>query len=353
MSSPARTFAVAPGGQQNTIQLFETRIVYLAQGIQFNNSDLAPWPYMVMPDGLMAPIASHDSDWPKSMKKRAPLAITKTANGFEFTSAAQKVKFDVRLILTKKAFRDALLTPGAHVVYAGHARYGRGPCFGTSDAPGEDWENGTTPATTGLFRMGYPFISVPVKEVLEHGYTANLVESTVKVTADQSDPDLRGHIASKTWLSKKANDIRAGLLSHIRDKDPNKTYWTYVAWEEGKMEPFVVIHAGWENTLSAPNDLGATTPLCRVFCHFGCSTFPHNRAILRGNPFKAWKKDKNDRFAYFTTALANNITAVYWLYHIFTYPKANNFGDWEPSLNFAVGKVNSDLARDGEHYRII
>lgn len=131
----------------------ETRNIVVAQGIQFTNADNAAYPYCVLPKGLNEPLATR-VDWPASLKTRPPLPIVTTATGFEYTDIVQGVKFVVYIITTKAAFRNALLTPNVHLVYDGHARYGRGPCFGILPVPGqvsttEYWEDGTNPTTTG------------------------------------------------------------------------------------------------------------------------------------------------------------------------------------------------------------
>lgn len=336
---------------KGTCPSLEIRRITLAQGIEFNNSDLRDWPYLMLPYGLLAPVSVRDKRWPKSMRARGPLTIVSSGNTFSYTSLAQGVKYIVTIVTSKKDFRNALLTKDMHVVYGGHARYGRGPCFGTSDAPGEDWENGTNPSTTGLFRMGYPFIGVPVDEILHHGYTADLVPAGVKVTADQAEPDLKPFVSNLKKL--KISEIDPRLQRWAKDKSSEKRWLSYKSFEGGKIAPFVVLNAGWTRTVSAPADLGATTPQCRVFCHFGCDTKKHNQKILRDSAFKGWKKNGDDRFAFFTTAIAGIITPVYWLYHLFTYSVYSASGPWEPSLNYALSKVNVDLRLDGEGFQII
>lgn len=328
----------------------EIRRITLAQGIDFNNSDLQPWPYLMVPHGLTAP-ASGRSQWPKSIRSRAPLTIVGSGNTFSYTSVAQGVKYVVTIVTSKKDFRDALLTKDMHVIYGGHARYGRGPCFGTSPAPGEDWENGTDPLKTGLFRMGYPFIGVPVDDILHHGYTADLVPPGVKVTVDQAEPDLKPFVKSLKMV--KLSEIHPRIHQRAKDKSPDKKWWAYKSFEGGKLAPFVVLKAGWTKTVSDPADLGATTPQCRVFCHFGCDTLKHNQKILRDSAFKGWKKNGDDRFAFFTSAIATDISPVHWLYHLFTYPGSSASGAWEPGLTYTPGKVNADLRLDGEHFQII
>src|SRR5688572_21876525 len=104
----------------------EVRNIVLAQGLQFTNTDMMPFePYGALPLGLTAP-ASARGTWPRPLRSRPALAgVIPTADGFEFTSVAQGVKYVVKIVTAKDAFRAALLTPNVHVIYDGHARYGR------------------------------------------------------------------------------------------------------------------------------------------------------------------------------------------------------------------------------------
>ncbi len=362
---------IAPGGR------LETRSIFVAQGIQFTNADMAaskpPEPYGVVPDALTASAASRASWRLASLRGRAPLPVTTVAltrdairiispTDFEYTSSAQGVTFAVSVITTKFAYRSALLTANSHVIYDGHARWGRGPCFGVLPKPGEvshteDWETGTS-SNSGIFRMGFPFLSVTVDEVFEHGYTANPVSSDVTVTANDCDPDLRNFVGSlkamtADQIGPASTANPAGLIAQLKDKDPTKKWWAYRAPDSGKIVWWVVLNAGWKGTPADPYDLGATTPTCRVFCHFGCETFHHNHTILRSDAFKAWKRTGDDKFAYFTTALSTTGTTTYWLYHLLTYPTMNAHLDWKPSIDYALKNTNADLAHDGAKYQLI
>jgi len=106
----------------------------------------------------------------------------------------------------------------------------------------------------------------------------------------------------------------------------------------------VVLHAGWQGTATKPMELGKTNLKCRVFCHFGCSSYQHFRTILRHR--KNWQKAGNtDKFAYFTTDIAYGITASFWLHRLLTYDKYNAFKPWEPSLEYARRRANADLKK--------
>lgn len=350
-----RTFAdILSGGTLGVA--IETRNIVVAQGIQFTNADMmTDEPYGALPNGLVAPLADR-TKWPRSMKTRAPLTgVTSTSSGFTFTNVAQGVKYVVQIVTSKQEFRKALLTPNTHVIYDGHARFGRGPCFGILPKPGvlsktEDWENGTS-ATTGIFRMGYPFIGIPISEILEHGYTADPVAPSIKVKPEDCDPDTRPF--AEFLVAKTALSMDKALLAQLKDKDPKKTWLAFRAPDEGQIVWYLLLNAGWTGTVSAPADLGATTPTCHVFCHFGCSSFRHNQKILRSTSFKGWQKTGDDKLAYFTTNLSYTGTTTYWLYHLFTYPTKNAFLDWEPSLTYALNNTNADLKRDRVSYRII
>ena len=354
-ASLARTAASLATGGTLAIAL-ETRNIVVAQGIQFTNADNAVAnPDSVLPKALVEPVANRTT-WAKSLRKRTPLAIATTASGFEYTDLVQRVKFVVSVVITKDAFRNALLTPDTHVVYDGHARYGRGPCFGvlpTPDvvSPTEDWENGTNSTTTGIFRMGHPFIGVPVDEVLHHGYTCDLVEASVVVKEGDCDPETRPYVSA--FQSKLAVDLDKKLPARAKNKSASQKWLAYLAMESGKLQWHVLLRAGWTGTVSAPADLGATTPKCKVFCHFGCSTFIHNHVILRGAAYKSWKKTGDDHLAYFTTNLSSGPTTSRWLYHLFTYPKMNAFLPWELSIDYAFKQTNNDLAMDNETFRLI
>jgi hypothetical protein len=328
----------------------ETRYIVVAQGIEFNNADLVWFPYMMLPDAFTTPVESR-ADWPPSQRERAPLAITTTDDGFEYVSFDQGVRFVVKVVNTKDEFISALRTPGMHVIYAGHARYGRGPCFGPNlVSPTEEWENGTS-TTTGLFRMGYPFIGVPLEDVTRHGYTCDLVSDSVTMTRPDCDPYLRPYLSSLE--AKLADEIDPALLLHAKDKDPTKRWWAYNVGSDARPEWWVVLNAGWTETASAPADLGATTPLCHVFCHFGCRTYKLNHDIVRDTDFKGWGHLGDDRLAYFVEGYSKAKTAAYWLYHIFTYTVWNAFSPWEPSVEYAREQTNHDLMDiDDENFEI-
>jgi hypothetical protein len=103
-----------------------------------------------------------------------------------------------------------------------------------------------------------------------------------------------------------------------------------------------VLAAGWEKTVTPRFDLGATKMRCIGFAHLGCSTLQHNRAVLRKR--KGYKLDAaSDRgFAFFTTAPAENLGAIYFAYHLLS--MATPAPTWHAALTYAVKQANDWLA---------
>ena len=355
----------------------EVRRIVIAQGKQFRNGDdgmlwkipeilrLSGKERLDAIDALVAPLGIKAGAAKKAYPSLASLPaiplIDDPTGGFLHISLRQGVIFSIKVVDTKDAFVKSLLDTGLHLIYSGHARFGRGPCFGSGGkSRGEEWEegHGKHPNADGIFRMGFPFLSVPSHEPIEHGYTANLVKSDVKLTAPDCDPDLKSHLGGlrartladidkTTAKFVKDNAFSDTLVDHVRDRDPDATWWTH-----GQGEAMhIVLHSGWEKTTSLPDDLGSLDPLCRVFCHFGCSTFKHNFPVVR--KLKKWKKSGNERYAYWTTDLSTGITDIYWLQHLLTFPEFNAGDPWEKSLAYAVRKTNAGLGGDREKFRLI
>ncbi len=339
----------------NTLTLApEPRLIILAVGKEARNQDnpaCLHLPEVLQKPGPERHINPGDTRVMPGMKRAPAIALEQAdEDTFVHYSAKQGVLFTIKRVFDKKAFQQALLTPGAHVVYIGHARYGRGPCFGAAGhGPGDDWEEGSGahPNADGIYRMGYPFIPVPASEVLHYGYKANLVPSTMSLAGRSAEchPDLRSKLSALS--ARAAEEIHPGLQPFLRNADPNAKYWTYRLRGEAQ-----VIHiAGWQNTLGNPDEIGAIDPLCRVLCHLGCSTYLHNYPIVR--KVKQWTREGNERYAYWTTDTSDGLGPVYWLQHLLTYPKFNAFQSWEPSLKYALAKTNADLQKDGRGYGII
>ena len=333
-STAARS--TAGGDTSNVLNTaYETREIVLAQGIQFTNAYYQSvvaqtagirgeyYQYLQMPQGLQ-------QDFPDMVIQ---------GDQAEYVSETQRVRFKLRVVNTKDAFVQALKTPGLHVIYNGHARYGRGPCFGPGgDQPSEDWEQGAA-SPTGLWRMGFPIIGVPLHEIRDHGYSFYPVAAGDEEPArDQLHPDTPSRLRRVTL----PDDLRAKVLGQGRPLAAE--YWGYGDGEDGSL----LLWAGWENTISAPMDLGATDLQCRCFCVFACSTFKHNWPILRKR--KGWTRTDTDRFAYFCTSESDGLSVPCWLTALFTYPQRNDFESWYPSLQWSRDRATSLIKTKLRYY---
>jgi hypothetical protein len=335
------------GSGFNTLSpTYETRQLKIAYGIQFHKGeslDTTPQQYL---DKYL--VLSKDLE---------------KISASEYLNHLQGVRFTIEETTDKQQFITWLKTPELHVIYMGHARYGRGPCFGAhgidpansnSLLKTEDWEQGADSAS-GIFRMGYPYIGVDVQELIDHGYTARLVkESEGKPARADCDPDVRGYIGS--LKAQTPDQISPGIASQLRDHKDGDRYWTYHS-PEGKS---VIHHAGWQKTFSAPSDLGtlhdpdnaeATQMKCRVFAHLGCSTYKHNYPVVR--QIAKWQRSGNERYAYWTTYLSAPHAVGPWVRAVIAYNKFNAFSSWEPSLKWAVDRANLSLRNLGAAYQLI
>lgn len=320
---------------------YETRRITVALGLEAHNDRL-----------------SQDYRIPSGLQRLLPDITINSDSSASYTSRAQRVNFIITVVTDKTQYKQALETAGIHVVYMGHARYGRGPCFGDDPSPGEQWGNGTN--TTGMWRMGYPYLAVPVSEILSHQYTVDpVLADGSRPTRRDCHPDVRGRYGRLRAFTldqlapAQPPQSRSPLADYVINSAllPDATYWGYDTPYHGRRTRFIVLNAGWENTATDPMDLNATDLQCRVFCHFGCSTFKHNYRILRFR--KQWQRTNTDRFAYWTTNPSGQQTTVYWLYHLLNYRRRNAFQSWRPSLRYALGRTNNSLRRLGLRYRLI
>ena len=334
-------------GGNTIVEAPELRHIVVAQGIEFNRRDH----FEVIashPDAPAAAIAAYRAGiFPDALPARVPGVFVYELNGQQralYYSRAQHVTYTMELVEDKRSFMQALGTDGIIVIYDGHARYGRGPCFGPDKGPGDDWERGTTPAERGLFRMGFPCIGVSLHDILHHGYrTAALPATEPRPDRADCDPDLRPHLGRLT--ARGIAELQAGeaeresLATQLGvPADGAARFWAY----REKGEWHLVLREGWEDP-GYPYNLGSTELRCRLFCHLGCSTYAHNYPVLR--KLKGWKREANDRFAYWTTAPSYAGTSVTLLSHLLTYPKKSGGEPWEPWLRYGVRSANGELRK--------
>lgn len=396
----------------------EVRTIVVAHGADFHNTcKLKTYGWRIPEDLDLA--ADPDIRKPLSertqQKRPLPGLTIKPDGSAECINKRQRVKYILKFVNSKDEFIKALKTPEIMVIYAGHARYGRGPCFSDpalhttaysySDCPRpcENWGEGTDKTKWGLFRWGYRYIPVPASEITFYGYTANPALSTVKLRSDTLRPDRHPDIAvgvdsrgrpkleitkleslvqqvEDVWTDLKL-DIDAhgydqqkqqlpedlGHLLHSKPQDlrkflkvpPHQSFWVqrkyyhYVRWTDATKKvvafqkwyalPMVIQVAGWDQTSVSPYDLGGTEIKCRCLCHFGCSTKKHNWPILRRQKYKGWRQKGNERYAYFTTAMAYNIVTNFFIYHVLTFNERSAGLSWRKLLDDALVKTNNDL----------
>lgn len=385
----------------------EDRLIIVAQGIEFHNSRLrAGWR---IPDCLV--------DEPQNAGSLKIPGCRRTAsNSARYVSRSQNVNYTIRMTQSKTEYRGYLETRNIHVVYQGHARYGRGPCLGPNNGKGNHWGNSDHPGTEGIYRMAYPYLKVPLTEALYYQYrpaavrerTGDPRESAVPLKRGSYrnllHPQLRSQLAlvrgytlAQLETSERGfqDRVRQAIAAHPRYGTmavpslperlrhivqalpasrlgdflgnrayPNDRFWALIGSESisglGPFQrPILVHYADWHNTVSGlpangRMDLGATNLRCRVFCHFGCSTLIHNQPILRDR--KRWRRAGNDRFAFWTTSTAFADITPYWLYHILTYiPGADRryrTREWRDVLGYALRRTNDDLNLDHRDYEI-
>ncbi|MFO0680392.1 MAG: hypothetical protein U0169_27965, partial [Polyangiaceae bacterium] len=113
-----------------------------------------------------------------------------------FENHTQRINYIIHWRGQLDEFKTQLQNPNAAVIYQGHARYGRGPCFGPAGSPpanhGEFWNDGLT-SHEGIFRMGQEWLSVTGEEISSHQYHTNLAIASDTVDMTRADPDLVHH----------------------------------------------------------------------------------------------------------------------------------------------------------------
>ena len=308
---------------------YELREIVIAQGIQFTNANF---------DAALA-AQPDDAEYykllhvPQGLQPWFPKLQMQGTDRAEYVSDAQRVRFTMRVVNRKDEFKKALETEGLHVIYGGHARYGRGPCFGAKTDPGEDWEQGANPTQGGLLRLGFPIIGVHLSEVRQHGYSFWPVAVGGSPPArEDCHPEIqRGRLRA----APLPDDLKSKVLA--QGQPLAAKYWMFGSGAEES----ILLNAGWDQSSSAPMDLGATKLSCRCFCHFGCSTYVHNWPIVRQR--KGWTRTSDDRFAYFTQRPAYSLTVPVWLRGLFEYPRRNDYDSWFASLEWAARRTNQLL----------
>lgn len=271
----------------------------------------------------------------------------------EFRNDSQRVIYRLKVYETKDAFMEALQTEGTIVVYSGHSRYGRGPCFGPTDAPGENWEHGDDPLRDGLFRMGYPIIAVHTSEIATHGYSFYPVSTADfpdgKVPAMLLHPDVP---AGQVRRTKLPAGIRGKALIEYNNGDSGgfPDHQDVFCVPHHGMEA-ILLWAGWCDTTSDPFELDKVELRCRCLCMFGCSTATHYREIVQ--EYKGFRQTENERYSYFTSAPTTAYLMKFWIEGLLNYDRDNANQGWATVLEHAKAYANKRLAARGSTFRVV
>lgn len=320
-------------GDDNSYEVdYERRDVLIAYGVQFHL-----WDYM---KGVWSSeiVADHTT-------------FTDNGDTCEVTNTKQGVRWVLEATIRKDRFKDALETDGIMVVYQGHSRHGNGACFGTDptgfpdegvpNVPGDHWGDGSD-ETDGMYRLGHPFMCMPLSEIEENGYRfAPVAITEPKPAASDRDFHAQGAVGKLTLPERMRDKVLDGYESDTHE------YWAVHGND-------LLLYAGWTGTRNDPYDLGATDLRCRCFCHFGCSTRDHYRSIIRGDDYKAWQRDDppTDRFAYFTSAPAPMHGTLYFMLYLMSNEVVSKGESWADCLKEARRLANQRLRRERKGFEI-
>src|SRR5262249_24069744 len=172
---------------------YETRVMALALGVSVFNNEMLNTLQHLVGDGF-----------------------TVDGDSADYWNDDQMVHFVINVIRSKAEFKQALETPDLHVVYDGHARYGRGPCFGDGDdnSQGDQWELGTNDsdnpydeAVDGIYRMRYPYVPVEIHDIDHHWYRfAPVSAESDPPPTEERHPDARRQL-SRITLPEKYREL--------------------------------------------------------------------------------------------------------------------------------------------------
>jgi hypothetical protein len=256
------------------------------------------------------------------------------AGDIAFESRAQQVCYEVTFGEDADDFRRMLGTPELLAVYAGHPGYGTGPRFGGGSE----------------FRMAKRYVLVPAEdERWGRGPARRLVPfgSGSPLGRQDCDVDVLAHYTKLRAFSLADLGLDRALYGTAAAGDGR--YWGALVPRDGVPRPHAVIEGGWQGTPAAPLELGATEIRCRALVLLACGGLGHWRAVLRGR----WPRGDLGGDAYVLDRTGRLAIASIWLHRLFTYPVRNAFLPWRGALEHAKRMSNRDLARLGQHYRMV
>jgi hypothetical protein len=392
---------------------FELRNVVVAMGIERTNEDIEKQV------GANGKHPNYKYEWQKSkvvdlwkipnnngkILNEIPVEKVGSESGeyYVYKSDKQRVIFHLYVVKKKSDFKKWLETPKTHVIYGGHSRYGRGACFGDGvNDPGDRWEDGigctkgNIGPNDGLLRLGYPIVGIPITDINKHMYHTAPVQEEPIIDKKTCHPEVVKMVPIRRMRidpnldkpKKKYNSFNAthekwgwwkwddhenciriasdlplkliGLENLFYKGDPKKDVWGYRKYEHEYKgyKLHILLHAGWKETNTSPWDIGKVNLKCKVFCHFGCSSFKHFHKIIRGKNYKNWKKTgkgrNENRFAYFTSLPSCGMLTPVWLKHLFLFKKRNAYKSWRHSLEYARIETSKELRHKWrQRYRVI
>lgn len=360
------------GAMRSTVNLrWEERTIYYFQGYEFHPGDPS------MSGGVYDMPACLERGAPAnygSMSRVVPVDLARPREGeWTYESSRQRVRYRIVESRAKNDFRRALATPGAIVFYAGHARYGRGPCFGQgappyghrnipspepySDARDQSWGAlGADIARSGIFAMGHRYVGVPIKDVLTYRYDTLVVsESDVRTAGEFAPADcdaklLRPRMAHLQLvplrdLDRFAQRYMQGARMHryVPFSDEDTRVWTF---DSGSAHygQCLVVPAGY-------SDLAEVDLACRMYIMVACASFTHYHDIVRGA--LGWRRRGDDRLAFWLSDTGEIQAANYLLYHMLTDRELGANQSWNPWMRRSVRAANDWLLADGARYTIL
>jgi len=353
-----RTIKIAPGHTTAIVGL-PVREIFIAQGIQFNNDQLSKQ-YYKLPDGIFKDtIGNHIPGFEHEKKNRFDYIKNKiiiiNKNTFTYTTSDGKIMYRVNVINKKNEFKEKLARKNVCVIYDGHSRYGRGACFGDNVGQGDWWENGTSDSN-GLFRLGFPAIGVEfVDDILERGYKCFPWSTDEKLPpeSERHYPEGKGKLITQTkedLLKELKNPTNEQKKIIEKSFLAGKKYYTYL---DPHSRRTILLRAGWKDTKSSEYELGKPDKNrlnCKVFCHFGCSSLIHYHPIIRGSSRYNWKKEGDNKLAYFTDRPSDSMLGPIFLYFLFKSDKTGS--EWEPAFEDAKKEANKMYDKLNLNYQI-
>jgi hypothetical protein len=170
-------------------------------------------------------IQFRDSDWPNSKTVLTENCDVKAGATDTFTfpkGAGAKAKYEVQVKFDLADFGQAIGTPNAVVVYDGHSRFGRGPCFGPAGiAQMPDAKSFPINPWDMSYKMGYDATATECeKDLLHHSVLPTEYDLTTAASTAFLGTDLMDAAAEVQANEQrlKAKKIKAGTVCRSKER---------------------------------------------------------------------------------------------------------------------------------------